>query len=251
MTEYEIFKKLCKEGCIALANSQEAKTWCQSFLAKGLKLETSNNKIILNDKITALDLNEINNFLPESYKFLSEQVSIIYQTTSTNTVLREENTSLILLTEYQSAGKGRNNRGWVSPVGHNIYLSIKLPYFKNSNISFLPIYISVLLVEALSEAGVEGLSIKWPNDIYLYNKKVSGSILDCYSSGAENLLILGIGINVTMPVNGQIQIDQDFTSFSQFFKNELINRNYLLSFILPSLFTCLDSYKGKKKASTK
>lgn len=242
MTEYQLFKLLCIEGKIVLSNSHLAQGWYQKFLSKGLHLTINNNCLILNDAITVLDVEEILHFLPESSKSLSKLIKVVYQATSTNLDIRTDDSNQILLTEYQSAGKGRNNRKWISPVGHNIYLSVKFSNYAGNNISFLPIYISILVVEALSKAGIEGLSIKWPNDLYLYNKKFSGSILDCYTSNSANMLILGLGINVTMPVDNQKEIDQDFTSLSQFYTNKLVNRNYLLSHILPTLYSCLESY---------
>ena len=244
MTEYQLFKFLCTEGKIVFSNSHIAQSWHQKFISKGLRLSINNNCLSLNETISALDVKEILHFLPESYKYLSKLIRVVYQATSTNIDIRVDDSHQILLTEYQSAGKGRNNRSWVSPVGHNIYLSMKFRNFTADNITFLPIYISILVVEALSEAGIEGLSIKWPNDLYLHNKKFSGSILDCYTSNSQNMLILGLGINITMPVDNHNEIDQDFTSLSQFYNNKLLNRNYLLSYILPALYSCFENYNS-------
>jgi len=244
MTEYQLFKLLCIKGRIELPDSQIAESWYQKFHSKGLNLIIHNNCLVLNEKLSVLDVDEIEGFLPESDKHLSKVIKIVYQTTSTNTELHSDNSNQILLTEFQSAGKGRNNRSWVSPVGYNIYLSIKFTNFETKNISFLPIYFSILIVEALTKAGIDGLSIKWPNDLYLHNKKFSGSILDCYSLNSNNVLIFGLGINVSMPVDDKKEIEQDYTSLSQYYNNKLINRNYLLSCILPSLCSCFENYQS-------
>jgi BirA family transcriptional regulator, biotin operon repressor / biotin---[acetyl-CoA-carboxylase] ligase len=244
MTEYQLFKLLCSNGSIEFAELQIAESWQQKFSSKGLSLKVKNNCLILNEKLSALDIYEIKAFLPDSHKHLSKILKIVYQTTSTNTELHSDNSNQILLTEYQSAGKGRNNRDWVSPVGYNIYLSVKFTNFANDNISFLPIYFSILIAEALTKAGVEGLSIKWPNDLYLHNKKFSGSILDCYSLNSNNTLVFGVGINVSMPVGNIKKIEQDYTSLSQYYNNELINRNYLLSCLLPKLYSCFENYQS-------
>ncbi len=114
--------------------------------------------------------------------------------------------------EEQTAGRGRYQRKWVSPRGVNIYATF---YFR------LPLHtlhlISLSQVMAYSFASVlmrEGLhpKIKWPNDIQLEGKKVSGVLCETQFYQDHVDLFLGIGINVNLDAKTAAQIDQPATS---------------------------------------
>ncbi len=146
--------------------------------------------------------------------------------------------------EEQTAGRGRYQRKWVSPRGVNIYATF---YFR------LPIdtlhLISLAQVMAYSLTAVllrEGLSpkIKWPNDIQLSGKKVSGILCETVFQKEWVDLFLGIGINVNLDKKSAAQIDQPATSLRIETGGEW-SREILLS-KLQKQFTA-DLQKFKKK----
>lgn len=240
MTEYELFKLLCYNQSVSLADSDTAKTYYDSLINKGLAVILNNNDLLLSSPIIPLDIDRISNFLPTQSSAIRNNIKIVYDTDSTNKLLSTETKQPILVAEYQSSGKGRSGRQWISPIGHNIYLSIKYDNFTNQNLSFFPLYVSLQLAQTLSSAGIDGISIKWPNDLYLHQLKFCGCILEaCFSSKS---IILGIGINVSMPESYTKIIDQPFTSISQFYENDLCDRNYLLAMLLPQLINLFDDF---------
>ncbi|MFK5987162.1 MAG: biotin--[acetyl-CoA-carboxylase] ligase [Pseudomonadota bacterium] len=245
MEEYQIFKSLCKDNQITFLDIQTAKLWFDIFKKKGLQLLLFENTIALKHALIALDCDQIDGYLADSDKYLSKKIKIIYETNSTSKHLSNEKTTEILIAEYQSEGKGRRGKTWVSPVGHNVYLSLNFNHTITSDISFLPIYISIILTKALVDIGLNGLKIKWPNDLYLNNKKVSGSILDCFRSKSNTMLIFGVGINISMPISDAFNINQPYTSVSEHYKNDVCNRNYLLASILPCLYKSLETFNPK------
>lgn len=114
--------------------------------------------------------------------------------------------------EEQTAGRGRYQRKWVSPKGGNIYATF---YFT------LPVntrdLVSLSQVMAYSFAALliqEGLKpkIKWPNDIQLNGKKVSGILCETQFHRDVIELFIGIGINVNLDAASAMQIDQPATS---------------------------------------
>jgi len=114
--------------------------------------------------------------------------------------------------EEQTAGRGRFQRNWVSPRGVNLYATF---YFR------LPVnalhLISLGQVMTYSFAAVlihEGLhpKIKWPNDILLNGKKVSGVLCETVFHQHYVDLFLGIGINVNMDAEMADKIDKPATS---------------------------------------
>lgn len=122
-------------------------------------------------------------------------------TTSTNDYLLGLNTDqdLCVVTDYQSAGKGMGTNTWESEPGKNLLFSILL------HPTWLPINKQYLLSMAEAVAIVEvlgkGFEIKWPNDIYYGDKKLSGTRIDVNLQGSTlKDVIIGTGINVNQEV---------------------------------------------------
>jgi BirA family transcriptional regulator, biotin operon repressor / biotin---[acetyl-CoA-carboxylase] ligase len=114
--------------------------------------------------------------------------------------------------EEQTAGRGRYQRKWVSPKGVNIYATF---YFTLP--ATTPDIVSLSQVMAYSFSTLliqEGLDpkIKWPNDIQLSGKKVSGILCETQFHQDVIELFIGIGINVNLEASSAAQIDQPATS---------------------------------------
>ena len=126
---------------------------------------------------------------------------------STNTYLKENYSSLDDLTfvsaDYQSSGKGRNQRVWDSKPGENLLFSLLI---KDSD--YFPLYKAISIVSAysvmktLNEYGIEDTMIKWPNDVYVGGQKICGILLESVSRNEIECLIIGIGINVNQKTFG-------------------------------------------------
>lgn len=92
---------------------------------------------------------------------------------------------------YQTTGRGQTGNGWESEADKNLLCSILLPADKN--LYFLNIAVSVAVIRLLGEP----FTIKWPNDIYYRDKKISGILLENAIVGSEiKYSIAGIGLNV-------------------------------------------------------
>lgn len=91
----------------------------------------------------------------------------------------------------QKWGRGRQGRSWSSPPG-GVYLSLLL--FPRTRISSIPLLASMTVVKVLEDYGFSKLSILWPNDVLLSNRKVCGVICEQF----KNSIICGIGLNVNI-----------------------------------------------------
>lgn len=117
---------------------------------------------------------------------------------STNTYLKENYEKLDNFTfvsaDFQSAGRGRNNRNWKSEKGENLLFSLlikdKALIDKFSSLSVISAF---SIIKALN---LEHLSIKWPNDIYYKDSKLCGILLEAVTINEIECLIIGIGLNV-------------------------------------------------------
>ena len=105
---------------------------------------------------------------------------------------------LVVIAETQTQGRGRKGRGWVSPPGAGIYLSVILkPGLKPSQIIQIPLVAGVAAARAIRAESGLAPDIKWPNDILIGGKKVAGILTEMSCElDRVNHVILGIGINV-------------------------------------------------------
>ena len=106
---------------------------------------------------------------------------------------------IIIITNNQRASRGRNNKIWYSFNQKSLSFSLCLKLNANQMELERLNYLSCLAaLRAFKNTTNHALSIKWPNDIYLDNKKVSGILIESQSSGKDIFLSLGIGININI-----------------------------------------------------
>jgi len=139
-------------------------------------------------------------------KLNGKEPQIIYlsETESTNQSLRllSDAGSLpnksIFWTDFQTRGRGQAGNSWESESGMNLLCSILFyPDFIETNRSFSILELASLSVKYTLDKYVSGISIKWPNDIYWKNKKISGILIENDLSGnVVSRSIIGIGINL-------------------------------------------------------
>lgn len=169
-------------------------------------------------------------------KYLGRNFIYSEEIPSTNSFLLSNsenyNHGTTILSEFQNEGKGRLNRPWFSNKGQNLTFSILLS--KNLN-KYNPNHLSLAASLAVSYT-IENLhqlktNLKWPNDVLIENKKVSGILLQSSSHGSElEKIVIGIGINVN-----QTKFIGDFNLQPTSVKFELkreVQRERLLSEIL-------------------
>ena len=106
---------------------------------------------------------------------------------------------LLVTTEVQTAGRGRQRRLWHSPPGLNLYFSILLrPQCPQSRLPQLAMLAALALHQALRRLAPElPFDLKWPNDLWLRGRKLSGILCECPpQSGDRRAIVVGIGLNV-------------------------------------------------------
>src|SRR5690606_31411421 len=156
----------------------------------------------------------------------------------------------VCLAEFQTAGRGRRGRSWISPFGKNIYLSMVWAFDGGAaELEGLSLAIGVAIADGLKILGVEGLQLKWPNDVLWQGKKLAGILLEMTGDPTGVCqVVVGIGVNVAMPAEAASEIDQpwvDLSSISQFLNlpRGKIERNQLVAALLSQLLPLLENYK--------
>ena len=120
---------------------------------------------------------------------------------STNTFAKEKLLNkdyLVVISEQQTAGRGRQGKEWYSPNTGNIYMTIK---FRDKNPAPLSLIIGLLISEAMDSVSGQKINaeLKWPNDLLINKKKICGILIESEMSADEVEFIVGIGINYSLP----------------------------------------------------
>lgn len=123
----------------------------------------------------------------------------------------------ICISQMQTKGKGRQNKQWHSPFGLNIYFSYQNQLFcPISNCQGLSLVVGLACLKSLSTLYPKlsnDLKIKWPNDIWLNNKKLAGILIDILKTSEDSIeILIGIGMNINTLPEHLNQIPQPATS---------------------------------------
>ena len=152
----------------------------------------------------------------------------------------------IFLAEQQTAGRGRMGRQWASPMAANIYLSLRRRFNKGlPALSGLSLVVGIIIARSLRRQGFSGIGLKWPNDIVAPGNKKCGGILIEVSgeANADISAVIGIGLNIRMPLHSAEKIDQPWTDLNQQAGGKTVSRNHVLIELLNDLLTGLQSFE--------
>jgi BirA family biotin operon repressor/biotin-[acetyl-CoA-carboxylase] ligase len=128
---------------------------------------------------------------------LGIELHYVEQAGSTNSVMatRESWPAFsTVLTEEQTAGRGRLGRTWISRPGESLALSVMVPTLPHGPaLTWIPLLAGACLVEALGRAGLRRVGLKWPNDVLVEGKKIAGMLCEVHPNGG---VIVGVGLNL-------------------------------------------------------
>jgi BirA family biotin operon repressor/biotin-[acetyl-CoA-carboxylase] ligase len=179
---------------------------------------------------------------------------------STNKYAREKaelgpSSGTVILAEQQTAGRGRRGKTWVSPFAANIYLSVVWDFEQGAQaLEGLSLAVGVAVKRALIAHGVEDVQLKWPNDIYISGKKLGGILLEMIGDPAGQCsVIIGVGINVAMPMDQAADIDQEWTDVRTAIRDQQRDtkettqqsKNHLTSALISEIITLLSDFQAQ------
>ena len=161
----------------------------------------------------------------------------------------------VFLSDYQTAGRGRMGKSFLSPKGSGLYFSILTkPKGQNKNPLVLTCHAAVAVKRAVKEVFGMELSIKWVNDLFYKGKKLVGILAEGQLSDSSlAYCIMGIGINLFLPESG---FPEELSNIAGALfdydeeKKENINRNQFLASILFHYFSLLDEDKVEEEYRT-
>lgn len=183
--------------------------------------------------------------------FVGQNLITLKEVASTNTFLKDalsKSTPLlegtVIMAEKQFAGRGQADNTWVSDAGKNLTFSILLtPTFLPADRQFeLNKAVSVALNDVLRVYVGDTATIKWPNDIYIGNRKAGGLLIENMVSGITiRNAIIGIGLNVNQIIFPQSL--KNVTSLKQ-----ALHKDYDLSVLLSEICSSIEARYLQLKA---
>ena len=156
----------------------------------------------------------------------------------------------VVIAESQSGGYGRHGRPWFSPSGLNIYCSVIVRGMGHNLslsqwLSWVPLISALAVTEAAQQIAAVSLSLKWPNDLLLHERKVGGIL--CESSFAttnDPVVVIGIGLNVNVPRESFSEALQPIAASLMEASRRPIDRNRLMAQLLLELEQCLGELRA-------
>ncbi len=194
-----------------------------------------------------LHKNKILSLLPQNISSLVD-IDLLLNCSSTNDFLSTSSDEIkfghyvICLAENQTAGRGRRGRTWVSPFAKNICCSISFVLEGGVEVlNGLSLVVGVAVAKTLEGLGVNDVSLKWPNDVYIGDRKIAGVLLELSGEATTSWkVVCGVGLNVHMTEQDEIEIDQDWCALDESIKLE---RNVIAAAMLEQIITTLELFK--------
>ena len=153
----------------------------------------------------------------------------------------------VAVAEYQTSGRGRYGRSWLSGPNEGLTFSLSR-IFRLDLVTLhgLSLVIGIAIIRVLNSFGIVEVGLKWPNDIVstVSLKKIAGILIDIHQlSSCESRVVIGIGINFNLSSNTKRLIQQSVTDLFSLVDFKL-NRNVFLGNLLIELNQILNSFEN-------
>jgi len=120
----------------------------------------------------------------------------------------------VVLADGQLAGRGQRGRQWQSPLGAALYLTVIWPSGRRlAKLSGLSLVAGLSLRACLAHWQIDA-QLKWPNDVWVNERKLAGILVEALADPAGSTLLIGIGLNICLPAPAAAAIDQDWIDLS-------------------------------------
>ncbi len=201
----------------------------------------------LAEAIEFLDADEINRALAPA----GVRLEIVDEIESTSTRLLEmaaagAASGTCLAAEWQSAGRGRRGRSWVSALGGSLTFSLLWRFERGAgHLAGLSLAVGAAVARALAASGVQRVQVKWPNDVVADFRKLAGILVE--TSGeiqGPSVAVIGVGVNYRLGERTLERIDQAVTDVTRC-AAPAPGRSALMAAILAELATTLRRFDAQ------
>jgi BirA family biotin operon repressor/biotin-[acetyl-CoA-carboxylase] ligase len=201
----------------------------------------------LADPLQLLDAAAIRAALSPDCRERLQGITVLDAVDSTNVwVAARSSDPEVCFAEFQSAGRGRRGRAWISPFGANLYMSLSWRFAEwPAGFTALGMVTAIAAVRALGSLGLTGVRIKWPNDLMAADRKLGGVLIDVQGEPPRaTRAVIGLGLNVRMPAAAARDIDQPWMDLVTLTDGNPPDRNALAAALVESLVAALEEFEA-------
>ena len=227
-----------------------AAVWKQvaALRATGLDIESSSGGYRLAWPLDVLDPAVIRSRLAASVRRKVGAIENHWRLDSTSSECLRRADALpdcsFVFADWQDAGRGRRGRKWLSPPATNLQFSCLKRFAGGyASLSGLSLAVGVAAVNALEDCGVDGIGLKWPNDLVHRDAKLGGVLVEL---GGEFMgpchAVIGIGINLRVPEAMRSALDRPCTDLASLRGAGAPSRNTLAAALVARLIEALDAF---------
>lgn len=148
-----------------------------------------------------------------------------------------------LVAEAQTSGRGRRGRNWYSPFAASLYFSLYWRLEQGVQAAMgLSLVAAIALVRMLKQHYHLDATVKWPNDVYVDGKKLAGILVELAGQAHAGCdVIIGIGMNISLPLQANAHIDQHYIDLSSAL-GSTVDRNLLIVKLQQQLVNLLKEF---------
>lgn len=213
-----------------------------------IEYQVNHERLELKDSLELLDETKLLSGISREAKASISNLEILWSIGSTNTHLLARSKQLnfhgsVCTSEQQTAGKGRRGRNWISPFARNVYVSFGWSIPKEEMADALSLYVGMNLVDCLRSTGLEGVEMKWPNDVIVGGGKLAGILIELDLAADKAHVVIGIGVNLALDLGARADIGQPVSVVSD---QKSIGRNELCASIIDQMILSLCGFKRQR-----
>jgi BirA family transcriptional regulator, biotin operon repressor / biotin---[acetyl-CoA-carboxylase] ligase len=206
--------------------------------------------------VDLLDRNAILAEMASQTRGLLDPLSVLLTVDSTNRHVAEHapsppGSTHVCVAEIQNAGRGRRGRSWIAPFGSGICMSLSWQFLEAPPaFSALSLAVGVAVVRAFRRLGIEGIGLKWPNDLIWQQRKLGGVLIEMRGESAGPAqVVIGIGINMRMPGSVRIMLAEQqaalIADVHEIMRDRTPTRNALIAVLVEEVTRMLQTFGEK------
>ena len=147
----------------------------------------------------------------------------------------------VAIADHQTSGRGRHYRRWASPPDSGLYLSLAYSFAATpAQLPALTLALGVAVAAALASLGIDGVALKWPNDVVANDGKLGGILTEAQSgAGAGVTVVTGVGLNLDLQDRTDVGVDSGWSQRPVDLRSiaaELPKREVLAAAVVEHLF---------------